>query len=81
MKALYDPHAPCKTIRLSVNSDLLNRAHELNINLSSTLEVALKKTLAEQQAKQWKTENRTAIKAYNDFVESNGCFSDNYRSF
>ena len=81
MKAVYDPQAPDKTIKLSVNSDLLDRAHELNINLSSTLELALKKTLAEQQAKQWKTENRTAIKVYNDFVESNGCFSDDYRNF
>jgi len=81
MKALYDPQAPDKIIRLSVNSDLLNRAHELNINFSSLLEAALKTTLAEQQAKQWKTENHIAVKAYNDFVEENGCFSDDYRIF
>ena len=77
MKALYDPQAPDKIVRLSVNSDLLNRAHKLNINVSSLLEAALKTTLAEQ----WKTENRTAVKAYNDFVEDNSCFSDDYRIF
>lgn len=81
MKAHNDPQAPKKTITLSVNSDLLNRAHVFNINLSSTLEAALKKTLAEQQAKQWKTENRTAISCYNDFLEENGCFSDDYRNY
>ena len=81
MKALYGPQAPEKTIRLSINRDLLNRAHALNINLSSTLEAALKQALAGQPAKQWIVKNRPAIKAYNDFVEENGCFSDDYRNF
>lgn len=81
MEALYDLQAPKKTTNLSINSDLLNRARLLNINLSSTLEAALKQVLAEQHAKQWKIENRSAIQAYNDFVEDNGCFSDEYRRF
>ena len=81
MPALYDLRAPKKTINLSINSDLLNRARSLNINLSATLENSLKQILEAKKAEQWKLENRAAILAYNDFVEENGCFSDEHRSF
>ena len=81
MGALYDVQAPKKATNLSVNSDLLNRARSLNINLSSTFESALKQVLAEQHQKQWKIENRAAIQVYNEFVEDNGLFSDEYRNF
>jgi antitoxin CcdA len=46
MEALYDVQAPKKATNLSVNSDLLNRARSLNINLSSTFEAALNEALA-----------------------------------
>ena len=49
MEALYDVQAPKKATNLSVNSDLLNRARSLNINLSSTFEAALKQVLAEHK--------------------------------
>jgi len=81
MEALYDVQAPKKATNLSINSDLLNRARTLNINLSATFEAALKQVLAEQHQKQWKIENRAAIQVYNEFVEDNGLFSDEYRNF
>ena len=81
METLYDVQAPKKATNLSVNSDLLNQARSLNINLSSTFEAALKQVLAEQHQKQWKVENRAAVQAYNEFVEDNGLFSDEYRNF
>lgn len=81
METLYDLEAPKKATNISINSDLLSRARSLNINLSSTLESALKQILAETKAEQWKLENRNAIQAYNDFIEENGCFSDEYRNF
>ena len=46
MAELYDTAAPKKAANLSVNSDLLRRTRELNINLSATLERALKEELA-----------------------------------
>lgn len=81
METLYDIAAPKKATNLSINSDLLRRSRELEINLSATLEQALKKALAKQQEARWKKENRTAILSYNEFVEENGCFSDEHRSF
>ncbi|MCP4077515.1 MAG: type II toxin-antitoxin system CcdA family antitoxin [Gammaproteobacteria bacterium] len=81
MHPLYDYKAPKKATNLSLNSDLLKRSRALNINLSATLEQALKAKLAETEAEQWKRKNKNAIQAYNEFVEEHGCFSDEFREF
>lgn len=81
MQTLYDLDAPKKPANLSLNSDLLNRAKSLNINLSATLEKALRSKLAESESEKWAKENKHAIKAYNDFVEENGLFADEHRNF
>jgi post-segregation antitoxin (ccd killing protein) len=39
--AFYNPEAAKKTTKLSVNSDLLEKARELGVDLVSTLEGAL----------------------------------------
>ena len=81
MQPLYDFEAPKKATNLSLNSDLLKRSRALNINLSATLEQALKAKLAETEIEKWKCENKNAIKTYNEFVEEHGCFSDEFRTF
>ncbi len=81
MQTLYNSDAPKKPTNLSVNSDLLKKTKALNINLSATLEQALRTKLAKSVEKEWKKENKRAIKTYNDFVEDNGLFADEYRTF
>ena len=81
MPSLYDSRATKKPTNLSINSDLLSKARALNINLSATLEAALHEELAKAEGEKWALENKNAIKAYNDFVENNGCFGDEFRSF
>jgi antitoxin CcdA len=81
MQTLYDTNAPKKPTNLSLNSDLLKKTKLLNINLSATLEQALRTKLAEKEAENWASNNKMAIKAYNNFVEKNGLFVDEYRSF
>ncbi len=81
MLSAYNPHAPKRAANLSVNGDLLNKAKELNINLSATLEQALAEALKKNQREQWLAENREAINAYNEHVEADGVFSDGLRSF
>ncbi len=81
MHRLYDEDAPKKATNLSVNSDLLAKTRALKINLSATLERALEQELADVEAKKWTAENKAAIQAYNDFVEENGCFGDDFREF
>ena len=81
MRASYDLHAPKKAANLSINADLLSRARSMDINLSATLEQALREIVKKRQAEEWLAENRTAIEAYNDDVEKHGVFSDGLRSF
>jgi antitoxin CcdA len=77
----YDQNAPKKPTNLSINSDLLKRAKELDINLSATLEQALTEQLKAKQAQQWREQNQASIAAYNQSVEDQGVFSDGLRSF
>ncbi|NOQ79532.1 MAG: acetoacetyl-CoA synthase [Gammaproteobacteria bacterium] len=77
----YDQNAPKKPTNLSINSDLLKKSKMLKVNLSATLEQALKNILAQKQEQQWRDENKNAIQAYNDFIEENGVFGDEFRSF
>ncbi|MCL4779773.1 MAG: type II toxin-antitoxin system CcdA family antitoxin [Gammaproteobacteria bacterium] len=81
MQPVYNPQAPKRPANLSINSDLLNKAKELEINLSATLEQALGAALRERQQAAWLAENKAAMAAYNDHVEKHGVFSDELRSF
>lgn len=81
MQDLYDVHAPKKATNLSLNSDLLQKARCLKVNLSATLEQALRDKLKSIEAEKWKKENKAAIAAYNEFVAENGCIGDEYRNF
>lgn len=81
MNYVYNSDAPKKPTNVSINSDLLKKAKDLNINLSATLELALAEQLRAEQRAQWLRENADAIQAYNQFVESNGTFSDDVRKF
>ena len=81
MQDLYDINAPKKATNLSLNSDLLQKARSLKVNLSATLEQALKDKLKSIEAEIWKKENKAAIAAYNEFVAENGCLGDEYRNF
>lgn len=73
--------APKKAANLSINSDLLQQAKVLQINLSATLERALIDAIREKQTQQWLQDNQQAIAQYNQRIEEEGCFSDSLRSF
>jgi antitoxin CcdA len=81
MKDLFARDAPRRPVNVSVNSDLLNQARQLDINLSATLEAALATALRSRRREQWLKESRGAIDAYNEYVETHGVFSDGKRTF
>ena len=81
MSNLYNTNAPKKPTNLTVNSDLLNQAKHMKINISLTLENALVETLKNKKKDEWITENKEAIDVYNEKVSSYGLFSDEMRSF
>ena len=81
MLALYNHNAPKKPTNLTVNSDLLIKAKELKINISSVLELALAEKLKQSQKDEWLNENSESITAYNEHIEQFGVFSDTLRTF
>ncbi len=81
MLSFYDQNAPKKPANLSINSDLLKQARDLDINLSATLEQALTAQLKAKQAQLWLEQNKKAIAAYNKSVNEDGVFSDGLRGF
>ncbi len=81
MRQIYDINAPKKPANLSVNSDLLNEAKALKINLSATLEAALLNELKAARRDLWLTENEEAIDTCNKLADIHGLFADKRRVF
>ena len=81
MRSTHDSKAVKKPTNVSINSDLLKRARELEINLSALLERALVAYMKQHAADQWREENRAAVAKYNELVDTNGVFSDGMRRF
>jgi antitoxin CcdA len=81
MTAYYNPNAPKKSANLSINSDLIQQAKALKINLSKLLEEKLAQTIATQKESLWLKDNKEAIKEYNERISKNGTFSDRLRRF
>lgn len=81
MQTTYDPNAPKRPTNLSINSDLLQQARKLDINLSAVLEQTLAEKVRAEQARRWRDENKQAVQQYNALVEDKGMFSDTLRSF
>jgi antitoxin CcdA len=77
----FDASAPKKATNLSINSDLLRQAKELNINLSQQVEGYLSELVRKAKEQQWLAENAEAIAAYNERIEKNGVFSEGLRRF
>jgi len=71
-----DRSAPKKPVNLSIDSELLQQARELKVNLSRALEERLAQILREERARRWQEDNREAIEAYNRFVDKHGLFDD-----
>ncbi|WP_455219640.1 type II toxin-antitoxin system CcdA family antitoxin [Kaarinaea lacus] len=80
-EALYNSEAKKKSVNLSINSDLVEKARALNINLSQTLENSLHELLRQKEREHWVLENEEAIAEYNKRVEKQGVLSDGLRIF
>ena len=79
--AVYDVGSPKRAANVTINADLLRRARDLDVNLSQTLEEALIEVVRQRTRERWLAENREAIEAYNQHVDSHGVFGDKLRGF
>ena len=81
MLVVYDLKAPKKPTNLTINSDLLNKAKKLKINISSVLEHALAERVTQSERDAWLTENAESISSYNEQVKKLGVFGDGIKTF
>jgi antitoxin CcdA len=81
MLVLYNLNAPKKPTNLTINSDLLNKAKELKINISSVLEHALAERVTQSERDTWLIDNADSISSYNEHINKFGVFSDGIRTF
>ena len=63
-------------MNLFVDSELLDEARRMRINMSDTLEQRLPTIVQGELEKRWLEENRAAIEAYNRDVAEHGLLSD-----
>lgn len=81
MNFSYNIEAKKRATSLSINSDLIRVAKEYKINLSKALETYLIELIRKKELQEWKKENSSAIKKYNEQVAKHGVFSDGLRGF
>lgn len=70
-----------KAANLSVDSELLDAARRMKLNLSQVLEAGLTEAIRRNEREAWLKKNRVAFDAYNKYVEKHGVFSDGIRPF
>ncbi len=74
---LHDRTPRKRAVNLFVDTELLEEARRLRINLSDTLERRLGTIVKTERERRWLAENRAAIEAYNHRVAEHGLLSDN----
>lgn len=68
----FDVSAPKRATNVSLNSDLLEQAKALGVNVSRACERGLAAQIAELREKRWLDENRAALASSNAYVEAHG---------
>jgi antitoxin CcdA len=63
------------------HAGVLDMARGMNINLSQTLEDALRKRTQDERDRRFQDEHRAAIEAHNRFIEKHGIWGKKYRSW
>lgn len=65
-----------RAVNLFVDSELLDEARRMNVNISESLEQHLRSLIRAEQERRWLEENREAIAHYNRRVTEHGLLSD-----
>jgi antitoxin CcdA len=75
------PIRPRKAVNLSLDAELIAEAKALNLNLSRTVEEALRQRVRDEKTRRWQEENAEAIAFNNAQIEREGLWCDDYRLF
>jgi antitoxin CcdA len=73
--------APKRPVNLSLNAKVLDRARELGMNLSATVDALLAEEVRRRYWERWNEENKEAIASYNERIAREGLPLSRYRTF
>ena len=71
--------APKRAVNLSLNSQVLDLAKEMGLNISQTVDQLLAAEVQRQYWERWQHDNAEAIAHYNARIEREGTFSQRIR--
>ena len=74
-------NAPKKATNLSLNSKVLDKARELGMNVSQTVDALLAAEVRRCYWQKWNEENKDAVAEYNARIASEGLPLTKYRTF
>jgi antitoxin CcdA len=74
-------HSPRKAANLSLDSELVSQARELNINISRAAEDGIERAIRSERERLWRLENAEAIAEANAYVDKHGLPFAKYRQF
>ena len=74
-------NAPNKPTNLSLNSKVLEKARELGMNVSQTVDTLLAAEVRRCYWQKWNEENKDAVAEYNARIASEGLPLAKYRTF
>ncbi len=76
---LRERSAKKRAVNLFVDTELLDEARRLRINISETLERRLRTIVRAEQERRWLEDNRDAIASINAFIDRHGLVASRLR--
>ena len=70
-----------KSVNLSVDAEVLDKARGEGLNLSAEFEQTMRRKVSSLAAERWARENASVIAEWNKDSEENGLWSDGLRQF
>ena len=70
-----------RAINLSLSTDVLEAAKDLEINISQVCDAYLRELVRREQERKWRADHADFIAAYNATVEAEGLPLDEWRNF
>ncbi len=70
-----------RPVNLSINSVTLDRAKELGMNLSQTVDAFLQEEVNRRYWEKWRDDNKEAFQVYNERIAREGLPLAKYRTF
>jgi antitoxin CcdA len=68
-----------RAVNVFVDTELIDEARRMRINLSETLERRLRTIIKADQERRWLEENREAIASINAFIDTHGLLASRLR--